>query len=61
MRIQELRQKSKQELQTMLQDSREKLRQLRFNLSLGKLKNVKEIQHTKKIVAYILTILKSHG
>ena len=58
MRIQELRQKSKTELQKMLQDSRERLRQLRFDLTAGKVKNVREIRKIKKEIARILTLLK---
>ena len=58
MRIQELRQKSKAELQKMLQDNQEKLRQLRFDLAAGKVKNVREIHLLKKDIARILTLLK---
>jgi large subunit ribosomal protein L29 len=57
MKIIELRQRSKEELQKILQDSREKLRQLRFDLASGKVKNVREIRHLKKEIAQILTIL----
>jgi len=38
MKVVELIKKSKEELQTMLQDQREKLRQLRFDLAAGKVK-----------------------
>ncbi len=58
MNLTELRQKSKEELQKILGDSREKLRQLRFNLSAGKVKNVREIRSLKKEIAQILTLLK---
>jgi large subunit ribosomal protein L29 len=58
MKIAELRQKSKEELQRILQEKREKLRILRFDLSLGKVKNVREIRETKKDIARILTLLK---
>ena len=57
MKIQELRQKTKSELQKLLIDVREKLRQLRFNLASGKVKNVREIRKIKKEIAQILTIL----
>jgi len=59
MKITELRQKSKSELQKLLQDSREKLRQLRFDLASGKVKNVREIRGLKKDIARILTLLKT--
>lgn len=58
MELNELRQKSKTELQKMLQDSRERLRQLRFDLAAGKVKNVREVRKIKKEIARILTLLK---
>lgn len=57
MKLVELRRKSKDELKKILQDNREKLRQLRFDLSAGKVKNVREIRHIKKEIAQILTLL----
>ncbi len=59
MKITEFRQKPKSELQKSLQDSREKLRQLRFDLASGKVKNVREIRKIKKDIARILTILNN--
>lgn len=53
-----MRQKSKQELHKFVQDLREKLRQLRFDLVGGKVKNVREIRHIRKDIARILTLLK---
>jgi len=58
MKISELRQKSKTELEKFLIDNREKLRQSRFNLASGKVKNVREIRKIKKEIARILTIIK---
>ena len=55
----ELRQKSKQELELMLKESREKVRSLRFDLAAKKLKKVNELSENRKRVAQILTILKS--
>ena len=57
MKISEFQQKSKKELQKLLQDNQEKLRQLRFNLASGKVKNVREIRKLKKDTARILTTL----
>lgn len=57
MKIAEIKQKPKNELQKLLQDNQEKLRQLRFDLSAGKVKNVREIRQIKKDIARILTIL----
>ena len=47
-----------EEILKPLQEKREKLRQLRFDLSAGKVKNVREIRQIKKDVARILTSLK---
>lgn len=58
MKIEELRQRPKEELQKILQENQEKLRQLRFDLSSGKVKNVREIRKIKKDIARILTLLK---
>jgi large subunit ribosomal protein L29 len=58
MRAKELRQKSKDELKKILIDTREKLRQLRFDLASAKVKNVKEVGKQRKKIARILTILK---
>jgi len=57
MKISEIKQKPKNELQKLLQDERDNLRQLRFDLSAGKVKNVREIRKIKKDIARILTIL----
>lgn len=57
MKFVELKQKSKEELQKQLQESRDKLRQLRFDLSAGKVKNVREIRQIRRINAQILTLL----
>lgn len=57
MKTKELRQKKEKEMKQMLQTLREKSRQLRFDLSAGKVKNVKELREVKKDIAKILTIL----
>ncbi len=57
MKAKELKQKNEKELQRLLQEDREKLRQLKFDLSAGKVKNVREIRKTKKDIARIMTIL----
>jgi large subunit ribosomal protein L29 len=61
MKIKELRQKSKKELNQTLINLRDKLRELRFNLAGGKVKNIKEIHQTKKDIARVLTLLKEHA
>lgn len=57
MKIKELRLKTKEELQKLLSEQREKLRTLKFNVALKKIKNVREIRKTKKTIARILTLL----
>ncbi len=56
----DLRKKDKKELEKNVQELRKKLSDLRFKFSSGKLKNVKEINNTKKELARILTIIKEH-
>jgi len=58
MKTVDLRQKTKKELEKILADSRERLRQLRFDLAAGKVKNVREIHLLKKDIAKVLTLLK---
>lgn len=55
--LQELRKKPVMELQKDLSGEREKLNDLQFNLSMGKVKNIKEIKNRKKNIAQILTVL----
>jgi len=58
MEIKELRDKTDNELQKLLQTSREQVRELRFKIANKQLKNIKEFLGVKKDVAKILTILK---
>jgi large subunit ribosomal protein L29 len=58
MKMAELRQKNTEDLKKMLADDKEKLRQLRFDLAAGKVKNVKEVQKTRKEIARIMTLSK---
>ena len=60
MKIKEIRQKSDKELKETLINLKDKLRELRFNLAGGKVKNIKEIHQTKKDIARILTLLKQY-
>ncbi len=59
MKIRELRRKTEKELKDTIINLREKLRDLRFNLAGGKVKNIREIRHTKKDIARILTLLNA--
>ncbi len=58
-KIKELKQKSKPELEKILRDNKERLKELNFSLAVGKVKNVREIRKMKKQIARILTLLKS--
>ncbi len=60
MKIKELREKSENELQKLLKEKREKLRQLRFDLASGKIKNVREIVVIKKDIARIMTLFNEY-
>ncbi len=55
--IQQIKTKPLAELEKELIHYRETLRKLKFDLSQGKVKNIKEIQETKKMIARILTII----
>jgi len=59
MKIKELREKSEKELQTMLAERCEKLRQTRFDMVSKQPKNLKIIGQLKKDIARILTILSA--
>lgn len=59
MKIKELKNRSQSELKNILEENREKLRQLRFDLASGKVKNVREIRKTKKDIARISTLIKT--
>ena len=58
MKISELKTKSRQELNGLLEEKRRKADELRYALYQKKLKNVKELSGVKKDVARILTLLK---
>jgi len=57
MKAKELREKDIEELKNLLGKQREKLLKTRFQLAMGRLKNVREIRKIKKDIARILTIL----
>ena len=54
----QLEKRTVEELRNLLESNQEKLRQLRFDLATGKVKDVKKISRVKKEVAQILTLLK---
>jgi large subunit ribosomal protein L29 len=58
MKVKELRMKKDIDLKKTIETLREKLRVLRFELSAGKVKDVRAIRQNRKDIAKILTILK---
>ncbi len=60
MDFKEIMTKSEEDLKKLLEDGREKERELRFKDSNKQLKNVREIRQQKKIIARILTILNKN-
>jgi large subunit ribosomal protein L29 len=56
MKIKEIEKKSEKELSRLLEEKRERLRQLRFTLATGKVKNFREIRSIKRDIARILTV-----
>ncbi|GEM_PF-683346 len=59
MQVKDIKQKTKQELERMLREGREKLRTLRFDVQLKQFKNVREIRKAKKAIAQIATVLRN--
>ncbi|PKM89132.1 50S ribosomal protein L29 [Candidatus Falkowbacteria bacterium HGW-Falkowbacteria-2] len=57
--MKELTTKSPADLQKLLTEHREKLRELRFKDSNRQLKNIREIRETRETIARIMTILNA--
>jgi ribosomal protein L29 len=56
MKIKELREKSEVELDRMLVDLRNKLRELRFRIAAKQLGNIREVRKVRQTIAQILTL-----
>ncbi len=56
MKIKELKNKSSKELNDLLKENQEKIRDLRFKLASRQLKDVRILRKTKREIAQILTI-----
>jgi len=61
MKASELRKKDKKELSKSVHELEKKLGDLRFKFASGKLKNVKEINNSKKELARTLTVLRENS
>jgi large subunit ribosomal protein L29 len=53
----DIKQKNVKDLQTLLMEKREELRELRFKVSEKQLKDVRSIREIKKAIAQILTLI----
>ncbi|MCK5332807.1 50S ribosomal protein L29 [Candidatus Parcubacteria bacterium] len=58
MKANEIREKSENQLQVLIKESKEKLKNLRFSLANRQLKDHSDIKKTKKVVARAKSILK---
>ncbi|MDD5251937.1 MAG: 50S ribosomal protein L29 [Patescibacteria group bacterium] len=58
MDIKELRDKSRVEMERLLTELRNRLREQRFRLASRQLSDVREVRETKKTIARLLTLLK---
>jgi len=61
MKTQELRVKSKSELQALLLEKQERLEEVRWLIGQKKAKNVKEALFLRKDIARILTLIKNNA
>ena len=59
--LQQLSKKPVAELQKKVQESRNKLWQLRVDLAAGKVKNIKQIRNLKQDISQMLTFINNHG
>ena len=57
MEFKELKKKTGKELNQILSESREKLRDLRFKDANKRLKNIREIRLIRKTIAQVLTLM----
>lgn len=61
MDIAEIKNKSKKDLQEMLVEKQDKLRELRFQSNEAQLKNVRSIRKIKRDIAQILTLINTQA
>ena len=59
MKTEELKQKSKNELEKLLRENRSKLQEFNFDLAAGKMKKVRDVRKIKKDIARVLTTINS--
>ena len=59
MEFADLKRKNEKELQKVLREKRNELRELRFKASEGQLKNVNTIRKTRRMIAQVMTLLNN--
>lgn len=59
MKLTELREKTDVELDRLLAENRDKVRDLRFKVAARQLSDVRDIREARKLVARILTVKRS--
>ena len=57
MKAKDLQKRPTADLKKTVRELQDKLRELRFDLTAGKVKNIKEIRSTRREIARILTIV----
>ena len=58
-KIRDLSKMGEQELRNVLGEKKEKMRQFRFDLAAGKIKDVREVRETRRDIARVSTLLNS--
>jgi ribosomal protein L29 len=56
MKFKELKTKEEKELEAMIEKAKDDLEAMRFKISAGQLKNVREVRKAKRLIARILTL-----
>lgn len=59
MKIKELKEKNIEELRKLLNEKKEQIRKLRFNVTSKQVKNTRECRNTRKDVAKMLTLINA--
>lgn len=59
MKLKELKEKNKDELEKLLAEKQAQIRKLRFDISSKQVKNNRELRQTRRLVAQILTLINA--
>ena len=58
MKIEEIKQKTSEELMENMREMQQKLREIRFGLAAGRVKDVKEGMQVRRTIARVKTVLR---